>query len=369
VTVLAKDRADADAIAERLKNLDTVDHTVTLSDYIPADQEQKLAIIEDVALMMAPPPPADRVPHTPTTGEQIEALRSFLAKSAAMPESLEPKTRAALDKLRAAVTGLVAKLEGEDEPARAAALGRLEKSVVGSLPDQVKRIETALQAEPVGAKDLPPDLVRGTVAPDGRVRVDAYPKQDLGRDDRELQRFADSATSALPQATGIAVTTVESGRVVVKSFREAMLGAALAITLLLLVLWRRVGDTLIALAPLLLAAAVLAAIGVIFDLPFNFANVLVLPALLGIGIDSGIHLVHRWRHMAGESDPLLETSTARGVVQSTLTTIASFGTLAISPHPGTASLGLLLTLGLTLILVANLILIPALVANRSTDEK
>src|SRR5262249_30805711 len=155
-----------------------------------------------------------------------------------------------------AVTGLVSKLEGEDEGARAAALGRLEKSVVGTLPDQMRRIETALQAEPIEASDLPPELVRGTVAPDGRVRVDAYPKQDLGRDDRALQRFADSATSALPQATGIAVTTVESARVVVKSFREALLGAALAITLLLLVLWRRIGDTLIALAPLMLSAAV-----------------------------------------------------------------------------------------------------------------
>jgi uncharacterized protein len=369
VTVLAKDRAAADAIAERLKKLDTVDHTITLSDYIPADQDQKLAILEDVALMMAPPPPDAAVPRAPTTDEQLAALRAFLAKTDAMPESVDPRTRAALDRLRAAVSGLVAKLDGESGPARAAALGRLEKSVVGSLPDQVHRIETALQAQPIAAKDLPPDLVRDTVAPDGRVRVDAYPKQDLGRDDRELQRFADSATSALPDATGIAVTTVESARVVVKSFREALLGAALAITVLLLVLWRRIGDTLIALAPLLLSAAVLAAIGVIFDLPFNFANVLVLPALLGIGIDSGIHLVHRWRHMAGESDPLLETSTARGVVQSTLTTIASFGTLAISPHPGMASLGILLTLGLTLTLVANLILIPALVANRKASEE
>ena len=364
VTVLAKDRAAADAIAERLKKLDTVDHTMTLSDFIPEDQEQKLAILEDVALMMAPPPPADVVAHTPTPDEEVESLRSFLTKTNEMPATLDPKTRTALDKLRTAVSGLVTKLEGQDETARAESLRRLEKSVVGTLPDQVKRIDTALQAQPIDAKDLPPDLVRDTVAPDGRVRVDAYPKHDLGRDDKELQRFADSATNALPEASGIAVTTVESARVVVKSFREALAGAALAITVLLLVLWRRVSDTAIAMAPLLLSAAVLAAIGVIFNLPFNFANVLVLPALLGIGIDSGIHLVHRWRHMAGESDPLLETSTARGVVQSTLTTIASFGTLAISPHPGMASLGLLLTLGLSLILVANLVLIPALVAGR-----
>jgi hypothetical protein len=369
VTVLAKDRAAADAVAARLGELDTVDHTQTLSDFIPADQDAKLAILEDVALFMAPPPTSDRVARAPTPDEELVELQRFLATTEQMPATVDPRTRAALDNLRAGVSGLVAKLAGEDPSARAAALHRLEKSVVGSLPDQLHSIETALQAEPVQASDLPPELVRDTVAPDGRVRVDAYPKKDLGRDDRELQRFADAAVAVLPEATGVAVTTVESARVVVKSFREALLGAALAITLLLLVLWRRISDTLIALAPLALSAALLAAFGVIFDLPFNFANVLVLPALLGIGIDSGIHLVHRWRHLGSDGDPLLETSTARGVVQSTLTTIASFGTLAISPHPGMASLGLLLTIGLSLILVANLILIPALVAGRSGELK
>jgi hypothetical protein len=87
--------------------------------------------------------------------------------------------------------------------------------------------------------------------------------------------------------------------------------------------------------------------------------------LLGIGVDSGIHLVHRWRHADHAGDALLHTSTARGVIQSTLTTIASFGALALSIHPGLSSLGTLLTIGLTLILVANLVLIPALLANRS----
>jgi hypothetical protein len=363
VTVLAKDRREADAAAERLAKLDAVDHTVTLSDYIPSDQEQKLAILEDVQLFMAPPPPAEHAPTPATPADEVAALQRFLSTTADMPATLDAKTREALDRLRAAVSGLLERLSGQSESQREASLGRLEHSVVGTLPEQVRRIDTALSAEPVTAKDLPPELVRDTVAPDGRVRVDAYPKRDLGHDDKELQRFADSAVAALPEATGIAITTVESARVVVKAFREALLGAALAIALLLFVLWRRWLDTLIALAPLALAGAVLAALGVILDLPFNFANVLVLPALLGIGIDSGIHLVHRWRHAANDADALLETSTARGVVQSTLTTIASFGTLAISPHPGMASLGLLLTLGLSLILVANLVLIPALVAN------
>ena len=367
VTLLAKNQKDADAAAARLARLDLVDHTRTLSDYVPTDQEAKLAILEDVALFMAPPPPAERVPRAPTPAEDLDALRAFVTATAQMPATLDPKTRAALDRLRAAIGGLVERLSHASDADRAAALRRLETSVVGTLPDQVRRIETALQAEPIEASDLPPELVRDTVAPDGRVRVDAYPKHDLGADDKALQQFADAAVDALPQATGIAVTTVESARVVVRSFREALLGASLAIALLLFALWRRVSDTLIALAPLALSAAMLAALGVVLDLPFNFANVLVLPALLGIGIDSGIHLVHRWRHLDQNqsSDELLETSTARGVVQSTLTTIASFGTLAISPHPGMASLGILLTLGLSLILVVNLILIPALVAKRA----
>ena len=301
VSLLAKDSAAADAAAARLASLDAVDHTRTLSDYVPTEQEQKLAILEDVALFMAPPPPAERVPRAPTPSEELDALRGFVATTAEMPAALDPKTRAALDRLRAAISGVVERLARASDAEQAAALRRLETSVVGTLPDQVRRIDTALSAEPVEASDLPPELVRDTVAPDGRVRVDAYPKHDLGSDDVALQHFADSAVEALPQATGIAVTTVESARVVVKSFREALLGASLAIALLLFALWRRLSDTLIALAPLALSAALLAAFGVIFDLPFNFANVLVLPALLGIGIDSGIHLVHRWRHMAGSA--------------------------------------------------------------------
>ena len=359
--VLAPDRESADAAARELASLEVIEHTVTLSDYVPKDQPAKLAILEDTALFMAPPPRSD-TGETPTSDAgDVEALQRFVAA----PSDAILETSPALAGLRESVVRFLQTLESLHGAARAASLHRLERNVLGSLPEQIRRINTALGARPIDADSLPKSLVRRAVAPDGRVRVDAYPREDISRDEAALIRFADATVAKMPTATGIALTNVESARAVMGAFREALIGSAVAITLLLLVLWRRVSDTLVALAPLALASLVLTAIVVAFRIRFNFANVLVLPVLLGIGVDSGIHLVHRWRHADHAGDALLNTSTARGVIQGTLTTIASFGALAISIHPGLSSLGLLLTIGLILILVSNLVLIPALLANRS----
>jgi hopanoid biosynthesis associated RND transporter like protein HpnN len=359
--VLAPDSAAAEATARELEALDVVDHTVTLSDYIPEDQEAKLAILEDTALLMAPPPASDAGKAPASDEDEIAALSSFVAAPAS---AAVLQASPALARLRESVARFLASLEGQDDSGRKAAIDRLERNVLDTLPEQIRRIDTALGAVRIDDRALPKELVRRAVAPDGRVRVDAFPREDISRDEAALLRFADTTVARVPTATGIALTNVESARAVMGAFREALLGASLAITLLLLVLWRRVSDTLVALAPLALASLVLTAIVVSLGMRFNFANVLVLPVLLGIGVDSGIHLVHRWRHADHDGDALLHTSTARGVIQSTLTTIASFGALALSIHPGLSSLGTLLTIGLVLILIANLVLIPALLANR-----
>jgi len=128
------------------------------------------------------------------------------------------------------------------------------------------------------------------------------------------------------------------------------------------------------LCPLLLAAAATAGISVVFSISFNFANVIVLPLLLGIGVDSGVHMVHRFRESSTRMDgsgsaetagrSLLGTSTAQAVFFSALTTIASFGSLALSSHVGFSSLGKLLVVGVSLTLVCNLVVLPALIALR-----
>jgi predicted RND superfamily exporter protein len=150
-------------------------------------------------------------------------------------------------------------------------------------------------------------------------------------------------------------------RVISRSLVEALAAAVLAIAALVYLLWRRIEDVLLVLAPLVLAALAIAATTVVLGLGFNFANAIVLPLLLGVGVDSGIHLVHRARVGGAAGDALLATTTARAVFFSFATTVLSFGNLAFSAHRGIASLGLLLTIGLSLTTFCNLVVLPALI--------
>jgi hypothetical protein len=202
------------------------------------------------------------------------------------------------------------------------------------------------------------------LADDGHARVQVFPRADLG-ETRAFTAFVDAVRDVAPHATGVAVNLVEFARATERSLREALALALAAITVLLLLLWRRLVDTLLALAPLLLAGLLTVAAMVLLDLPFNFANVTALPLLLGIGIDSGIHLVHQARTGNIDGHDLLDTTTARAVFFSAVTTIASFGSLASSGHRGVATLGILLVVGMLMMLAANLIVLPALLALRA----
>ena len=195
------------------------------------------------------------------------------------------------------------------------------------------------------------------LAADGRARVQVIPASDLG-DSRVLEQFVDAIREVAPEATGPAVTLLEWGRVTSDAMEQALIGGAIAITVFLLWLWRNVWDTVLALFPLVLAGAVSCAAMVLLGLSFNFANVIVLPMLLGMGIDNGVHLVHRHRTNPEEED-VLGTSTARAVFFSALTTVLCFGILAFAPHRGMAAIGKFLTLGVAATFVSYVAVLPA----------
>ncbi|UCE84729.1 MAG: MMPL family transporter [Deltaproteobacteria bacterium] len=359
MSVLAPDLRVADAVAARLRGLEAVERAVTLSDYVPDRQAEKLEILSDIALFLGPIAPAEVSRDGRGIGPQKQALRAF-ANAVERLEGTEadPELIASARRLARQVERVEARLAAG---ARGAALiAELESNLLGDLPDGLRRLEAALGATRVEVDDLPRELVASSVADDGRVRVQVFPREDLS-DDAALRRFVESVRGVIPNATGLAVVILESGRSVVRSFREALVSASAVIALLLVLLWRRIPDAALVMAPLFLAAAFTSAATVVLGIPLNFADVIVIPLLLGMGVDSGIHLVHRHRieHLAGGG--LLASSTARAVLYSALTTIASFGSLALSVHPGMRSMGMLLSVGIVLMLACNLVVLPALI--------
>jgi uncharacterized protein len=364
VDVLAPDLPAAEHLAHRLAALPGTARAVTLADWVPADQAVKRETLADVAMLLdVPSGEAAASPMPPA--EQIAALRTLRDALARAGVAADAPARAPLrrsaHRLRAELDRFLARVA--DEPDPAPALASLEHLLLAGFPAQVDRLRRALEPPRVTVDDLPVPLRRRFVAADGTARIQVVPRENVG-DTAALERFVDAVRGVAPAATGVAVNILEFGRATVRSLREALGLACLAIGLLLLLIWRRIGDTVLVMVPLVLSGLLLVGLMGALDVPFNFANVIVLPLLLGMGVDSGIHLVQLSRGVGAAPAALLDSTTARAVLWSALTTMMSFGNLALSHHRGIASMGLLLLYGLTLMLAGNLVLLPALLVLR-----
>jgi predicted RND superfamily exporter protein len=220
----------------------------------------------------------------------------------------------------------------------------------------LNQLKNALQAKPVSLNTLPPDLVRGWKTKDGLMRVEVQPRGDPNDNDT-LRRFAAAVLAAEPTAIGGPVSILKSGDTIVKAFIHAGIWALLVISALLWITLRRITDVLLTLVPLLVAGAMTLEICVLIGLPLNFANIVALPLMLGVGVAFKIYYVTAWR--AGKTN-LLQSSLTRAIFFSGMTTATAFGSLWLSSHPGTASMGKLLALSFVATLAAVLLFQPAL---------
>ncbi len=367
MNAIAANLEEAGALADRFEELPAVEMTITLNDYVPDDQEQKIEILEDIAFMLDAPGASGSEEQKISVEEQIGALRDlrdFLALS--VPgEGGSPLG----DSMRILMNKLDVFLERvADEQDPQAALDHLESILLSDLPRQIGRLRKSLRAEPFGLEDLPKELVHRMLTPDGRARIQIFPRETM-RDEASFSRFVRQTKSIDPRATGVAANLLGFGEAVRDSFQQALISAIVVIWLLLWFLWRRVKPVLLAIAPLFLSSLLTCAVMAIFDIPFQFGNVIVIPLLLGIGIDSGIHLVHRSESLESGGESLMGTTTARAVFFSALTTTISFGSLALSSHRGMQSLGVLLSIGMVFTVLCNLLVLPALIQLTAQDNK
>jgi hopanoid biosynthesis associated RND transporter like protein HpnN len=347
VDVLAPSLAAAKEMAARLEKVPQVSEVRTLTSFIPTDQERKLALIREAKAALEP---ALNVPSRPAPSDAEK--RSALAQAAsALSEAARSENGPGAQAARRLAAALTRLHDGQ-EPVRAKA----EAVLIRPLKTALDGLRAALGAEPVSEQTLPPDLVRQWMTPDGRVRVEALPKGDPN-DNETLREFARAVLAVAPTATGGPISILESGRTIITAFIEAGIWALTSITLLLWVTLRRISDVLLTLAPLLLAGVVTLELCVLIGLQLNFANIIALPLLLGIGVAFKIYYVMAWR--AGQTN-LLQSTLTRAVIFSALTTAVAFGSLWLSNHPGTSSMGKLLALSLVCTLAAAVLFQPAL---------
>ena len=359
VNSVSPDFEAADQLASRMRELEAVSHTLTLSDYIPDEQEEKISILADLGYLMDAPPKSLETPVQIDLKRQIESLkqlRDYLSQPWLDQEG--SSLRKSVRFLRDEINVFLARVEADPDPG--AALEKLDELLLSGLPDQMQRLRRAIEAQAITLDDLPADLIERMVSENGQVRIQIFPAENLSNE-ASFIKFTDQVQTLDPNAAGVAMNLVGFGRATRSSFEQALLSAVSIIALILLALWRRIGPVLLVMAPLLLSSITTVAAMALLDIPFNFANVIVIPLMLGIGVDSGIHLVHRAESLKEEGGDLMDSTTARAVFYSALTTVISFGTLALSSHQGVASLGVVLSIGMVLTVLSNLIVLPALI--------
>jgi hypothetical protein len=354
INILASSLGEAAPLATRLGALPEVSDTVMLQSFVPEKQEEKLAIIADAASLLNPTLDVAEIAAPPSDEETRQALGDAAKAYREMKgdDAEKPKAAKMAQSLRALA---------DATPERRA---EVEKALLSGLKLRLEQIRASLQAQPVSLDTLPQELKQDWIAKDGRARIEVRPSGDPN-DNANMERFAEAVLKVTPEATGTPILIQESAKTIVDAFLQAAALALISITLILAFVLRRASDVLVTLVPLLLAAVVTLELTVLFGLPLNFANIIALPLLLGVGVAFKIYYVLAWRE--GETS-LLASPLTRAVLFSAMTTATAFASLWLSNHPGTSSMGKLLSLALVTTLVAAVLFQPILMGPPRQDR-
>jgi hopanoid biosynthesis associated RND transporter like protein HpnN len=349
ISVLAPDLASTRPIEERLSKVPEVSQVRTLDFFVPPEQDRKLAAIKVARDKIEPAFKPDAKQPPPTDEENVTALNEVVT---ALNEAAEKHGGGQGAVVAKRLSDLLAKLAKSTPEMRQQVAAAFLRPLHIALAD----LRDLLQAHTIGLLDIPHEIEELWRTLDGRARVEVLPKGDPN-DNETLRRFARAVLAVEPEATGGPIAILQSGDTIVRAFFEAGAWALISIAILLWIVLRRFGDVLLTIVPLLLAGVVTLEICVLLGMALNFANIIALPLLLGIGVAFKIYYIMAWR--AGQTG-LLQSSLTRAVFYSAMTTATAFGSLWLSSHPGTSSMGKLLALSLVTTLAAAVLFQPVL---------
>ncbi len=343
IEVLAPSLDAMRALVKKISALPEVDHITTVDTLVPPDQEAKLPLIQQLATQFRDVLNPARKP-APTDPETVAALANG---AKALRQSAPPNAPPAIARFADLIETLSMVDRQTRDAARQAAFGDFDR-LLGDLGEVMK-------ARRVTPQTLPADVRSEWISASGHYRIEVSPKGD-SNDNEVMAAFAAAVQKVAPDASGMPVIVVEAGASVVRAFLLAGLYAFIAIFVILVVALRRAVDVALTLGPLVLAGIMSLEAADMVGLSLNFANIIALPLMFGVGVAFHIYYVIAWRK--GVAD-MLASSLTRAIFFSALTTGTAFGSLCLSSHPGTASMGALLAISLVFTLLAAFIVVPA----------
>ena len=286
IGVLQPTLAQADQLAEKLRALPQVARVATLSTFIPDHQDEKLPLIHDAATKLDPALNPAKPAAPPTDAQVVGMMNSTIEALNRLAGDGTGTGAVAARRLATAMTALA--------KADPAVRQKAEAVLVQPLTTTLGTLRNLLKAQAITRANLPADLVAQWVTPDGQARIDVAPKGDSSNN-AVLENFARAVQSVAPNATSGPIAILEARNTVLTAFIEAGAWALLSIAIILWITLRRLSDVLLTLVPLLLAGVVTLEICVLIDLPLNFANIIALPLLLGVGVAFKIYYIMAWR--------------------------------------------------------------------------
>ncbi|HEY3641590.1 MAG TPA: MMPL family transporter, partial [Xanthobacteraceae bacterium] len=354
--IVAPSVAEVDQITQRAAGLPEVSGTRSIQNLVPSDQDQKLPAIQRAAAALGPAIKTSAIRPAPSDGETVGAIRAAVTNLRRLATAGAGDTTAAASRL----SGLLDRLANAD----AAVRDKARDALIAPLKLDLDRLRNMLRPERVTPQSVPSELARDWVAPDGRARIEVLPEGDPN-DTATLRRFAAAVLTIAPDVTGTPVWLIEAEHTIVRAFIEAGVLAVLAIAVMLWIALRHFRDVLMTLVPLIVAGAVTLELMVLIGESLNFANVIALPLLLGVGVAFKIYYIMAWRD--GRTN-LLQSTLTRAVFFSALTTATAFGSLWLSNQPGMSSMGKLMALALVCTLAAAVLFQPALMGPPRGDN-
>lgn len=358
--VVAPSKEEALLLEAKLTNLPSVATVDSMAKFLVGDQTEKIAKVGEIkkeveGIRFAPVDP-DPV-NVDDLSRTLWALHGYLGLALEEVVKLDEEAlKKNMSALREAIEGLRRNMLGGDRRQVAERLGAYQRALFEDLRETFQAIRTQDNSSPLTEETLPPNLRSRFIGKNGLHLLQVYPKRDVWQRTNQVE-FVGEIRKLAPEVTGTPVQLLEYTTLLKNSYIEAAYYSLAAIVVLVLIHFRRIGSVILSLIPVGIGTLWTAALMALMEVPFNPANIMMLPLVVGIGVTNGIHILNRF---AEEHNPsILSRSTGKAVIVSALTSIAGFGSLIVAKHQGIQSLGIVMSIGVGMCMVVAVTFLPA----------